>query len=40
MLYKNELFEKIFQLQILLDKLIESGILKEKNRPSKYMCNR
>ena len=27
---KNELFEKIFQLQKLLDKLIESGILKEK----------
>ena len=27
---KNELFEKIFQLQKLIDKLIESGILKEK----------
>ena len=27
---KNELFEKIFQLQKLLDKSIESGILKEK----------
>ena len=27
---KNELFEKIFQLQKLIDKLIESGTLKEK----------
>ena len=32
---KNELFEKIFQLQKLLDKLIENHILKEKiDRPN------
>ncbi len=40
MSHKNELFEKLFQLQKLIDKLTKNGILKEKSKPSQYMCNR